>query len=76
MDVLKVLGDLRAYQAQLDQAIAIFDRLARNRGKRGRPVRASSARRPVSQAARQRMAAAQRKRWALVRKKKTAKPKS
>jgi hypothetical protein len=75
MDVLKVLGDLRAYKAQLDQAIAIFDRLAHNRGKPGRPVRAPSARRPVSPAARKRMAAAQRKRWAAVRKKKAGKSK-
>ena len=76
MDVLKVLGDLRAYKAELDQAIAIFDRLAHNRGKRGRPLRAPSARRPVSAAARQRMAAAQRKRWAAARKSKAAKSKS
>jgi hypothetical protein len=69
MDVLKVLADLRAYKAQLDEAIAIFDRLARKRGKRGRPVKALSIRRPVSQEARKRMAAAQRKRWAAARKK-------
>jgi hypothetical protein len=67
MDVLKVLEDLRAYKTQLDQAIAVFDRLARNRGKRGRPVMKKSARRPVSQEARKRMAAAQRKRWAAAR---------
>ena len=73
MDVLKVRADLRAYKAQLDQAIAIFDQLARNRGKRGRPARVRSARRPVSPAARKRMAAAQRKRWAAVRKMKAAK---
>ena len=73
MDVLKVLGDLRAYKAQLDEAIAIFDRLARQRGKRGRPVKTPAARRSVSQEARDRMAAAQRKRWAAARKKKAAK---
>jgi hypothetical protein len=75
MDVLKVLGDLRAYKAELDRAIAIFDRLAHNRGKRGRPVLVPSARRTVSPEARQRMAAAQRKRWAAARKS-NAKPKS
>lgn len=74
MDVLKVLEDLRSYKAQLDQAIAIFDRLAHNRGKRGRPVLVPSARRKVSAAARERMAAAQRKRWAT--RKRNAKPKS
>jgi hypothetical protein len=67
MDVLKVLEDLRAYKTQLDQAIAVFDRLARKRGKRSRPLRKESARRPVSQEARKRMAAAQRKRWAAAR---------
>ena len=74
MDVLKVLGDLRTYKVELDRAIAIFDRLAHNRGKRGRPVLVPSARRTVSAAARKRMAAAQRKRWAETRKSKAAKP--
>jgi hypothetical protein len=68
MDVAKVLADLRAYKAQLDEAIAIFDRLAHQRGKRGRPVGVPSKRRPVSAEARERMAAAQRKRWAATRK--------
>jgi hypothetical protein len=76
MDVIKVLGDLRAYKAELDRAIAIFDRLAHDRGKRGRPLLVPSARRTVSAAARKRMAAAQRKRWAVVRKSKAAKPKA
>jgi len=76
MDVLKVLGDLRAYKAELDRAIAIFDRLAHDRGKRGRPLLVPSARRTVSAAARKRMAAAQRKRWAAIRKGNAAKPKS
>jgi hypothetical protein len=67
MDVLKVLRDLRAYKTQLDQAIVVFDRLARNRGKRGRPVGKESARRPISPEARKRMAAAQRKRLADAR---------
>jgi hypothetical protein len=67
MDVAKVLSDLRAYKAQLDEAIAIFDRLARQRGKRGRPIGAASKRRPVSPEARERMAAAQTKRWAAAR---------
>ena len=39
MDILKVLVELRAYKAQLDEAIAVLDRLARRRGeKRGRPL--------------------------------------
>ena len=76
MDVLKVLEDLRSYKAELDLAIAIFDRLAHNRGKRGRPVLVPSTRRRVSAQARERMAEAQRKRWAKTRKGKAAKPKS
>ena len=76
MDVAKVLADLRAYKVQLDEAIAIFDRLAHNRGKRGRPIGIRSVRRPVSPEARKRMAAAQRKRWAAARKVKEIKPKS
>jgi hypothetical protein len=68
MDVAKVLTDLRAYKAQLDEAIAIFDRLAHQRGKRGRRIGVPSKRRAVSAEARQRMAAAQRKRWAAARK--------
>ena len=75
MDVAKVLTDLRAYKTQLDEAIAIFDRLAHQRGKRGRPIGTPSKRRPVSAEARQRMAAAQRKRWAATRKA-SAKPKA
>lgn len=76
MDVVKVLADLRVYRAQLDEAIAIFDRLAHNRGKRGRPIGVRPVRRLVSPEARQRMAAAQRKRWAAARKAKTAKAKA
>jgi hypothetical protein len=68
LDVAKVLADLRAYKAQLDEAIAIFDRLAHQRGKRGRPIGLASKRRPVSAEARERMAAAQSKRWAAARK--------
>jgi hypothetical protein len=75
MDVAKVLSDLRAYKAQLDEAITIFDRLAHQRGKRGRPIGAPSKRRPVSSEARERMAAAQSKRWAAARRA-TAKTKS
>jgi len=75
MDVAKVLSDLRAYKVQLDEAIAIFDRLAHQRGKRGRPVGVPSKRRPVSAEARERMAAAQSKRWAAARRA-NAKPKA
>jgi hypothetical protein len=44
MDVVNVLADLRVYKAQLDEAIAALDRLARRRGeKRGRPLGPPSA---------------------------------
>ena len=39
MDVQKVLVELRAYKAQLDETIGVLDRLAHQRGeKRGRPL--------------------------------------
>ena len=66
--LLKFCQDLRAYKAQLDEAIAIFDRLGSPAGQARAPVGVPSKRRPVSAEARERMAAAQRKRWAAARK--------
>ena len=79
MNIPKVIADLRQYKAQLEQAIAALDRLARKRGaKRGRPPKwmpkASEPRtRKFSAATRMRMAAAQRRRWAALRKSKDPK---
>jgi hypothetical protein len=76
MNIPKVIADLRQYKAQLEQAIAALDRLARKRGgRRGRPpkwmAQASQPRtRKFSAATRMRMAAAQRRRWAKQRKSK------
>jgi len=75
MNIPKVIADLRQYKAQLEQAIAALDRLARKRGKRGRPPKwmADAAQPPArkfSAATRMRMAAAQRRRWAALRKSK------
>ena len=79
MDIPKVIADLRRYKAELEQAIAALDRLARKRGgQRGRPPKwiaeaRQRTKRPFSAATRMRMAAAQRKRWAALRKSKGAK---
>jgi hypothetical protein len=78
MNIPKVIADLRQYKAQLEQAIAALDRLARKRGKRGRPPKwmADAAQPPArkfSAATRMRMAAAQRRRWAALRKSKDSK---
>jgi hypothetical protein len=44
MDVQKVLVELRAYRAQLDETIGVLDRLAHRRGeKRGRPLQMPAA---------------------------------
>jgi hypothetical protein len=44
MDIQKVLVELRAYRAQLDEAIGVLDRLAHRRGeKRGRPLQMPAA---------------------------------
>jgi hypothetical protein len=79
MDILKMLGDLRAEREQIEQAIMAIERLAAGtRGKRrGRPpawmskateevveTATFSTKRTMSAAARKRMADAQKKRWA------------
>jgi hypothetical protein len=74
MNIVKVVTELKAYLAQIEEAIAALEGLARRRGKRrGRPPKWLSAgphvqKRVVSEASRKKMAAAQRRRWKLVRK--------
>ena len=76
MNISKVIADLKEYKAELEQAIAALDRLARKRGvKRGRPPKwmteADKEPRPTrkfSAGTRMRMAAAQRRRWEAHRK--------
>ena len=73
MNVVKVIEELRAYRAQIEEAITALESLARRRGKRrGRPPKWLASqprkRREFSAATKKKMAAAQRKRWALVRK--------
>jgi hypothetical protein len=74
MDILKVIEELRAYRAQIEEAIAALENLARRRGKRrGRPPKwlstgTQATTRVMSEATRKKMAAAQRKRWAAHRK--------
>ena len=78
MNIPKVIADLRQYKAELEQAIEALDRLARKRGRRGRPPKSLSKAaeprtRKFSAATRMRMAAAQRRRWAARRKSKDSK---
>ncbi len=78
MDVNKVIEDLRAYRAQIDEAIAALEGLARRREKkRGRPPKwmsdANAPVRAVSEETKKKMAVAQKRRWAASRRGKTTK---
>lgn len=77
MEIMKMLAELRAEQAALDEAIAVLSRMAAARpGRRGRPpawlsaARGSSGatttgpKRVMSEETRKKMARAQKKRWA------------
>ena len=74
MNIVKVVMELKTYLAQIEEAIAALEGLARRSGKRrGRPPkwisdRPQGQKRVVSEASRKKMAAAQRKRWRLARK--------
>ncbi len=80
MDLLKMIAELRAEKAAIEDAMAVLERLAHTRGKRqGRPpvwlsvVRGANgngtrAPRVFSAETRKRMAEAQKKRWAAYRK--------
>jgi hypothetical protein len=87
MELLKMIAELRAERASVDEALAVLERLARSQGKRrGRPpawlkiVGGAAAgnhevegrTRVFSDDTRRRMAEAQKKRWAAYRKAKTA----
>jgi hypothetical protein len=77
MNIVQVIGDLREYRAQIDQAIMALEKLARERGKkRGRPPKWMSEvptkKRQFSEETKKKMAAAQKRRWAAVRKQKKA----
>jgi len=85
MDILKIIAELHAERAAIDEALLTLQRLARTRGnRRGRPpawmalVRGSSPSperrtRTLSAETRKRMAEAQKRRWAAYRKAKEAK---
>ena len=78
MEIVKMLADLRAEQAALDEAIAVLARMAAAQpGRRGRPPAWLSAakggrgsagadrpKRVMSDETRKKMARAQKKRWA------------
>ena len=79
MDILKMIAELRAEKAAIDDAVAVLERLATTRGKRrGRPpvwmsvIRGGKTsekpQRVFSAETRKRMAEAQKKRWAAHRK--------
>jgi hypothetical protein len=79
MDILKMIAELQAERAAVDDALIVLERLAHTRGKRrGRPplwmsvVRnngpALKTTRAFSADTRKKMAEAQKKRWAVYRK--------
>ena len=78
MDIGKMLSDLRAERAAVEESILVLERLALGRGKRrGRPPAWLTAATPPSRVkkaytrsteTRARMARAQRRRWAKARK--------
>jgi hypothetical protein len=85
MDLPKMIAELRAERAGIEDALVVLERLARSHGKRrGRPPnwmlvqRAASVRagerktRVLSAEVRKKMAEAQKKRWAAYRKGKGA----
>jgi hypothetical protein len=80
MDILKMIADLHAERAAIDEALVVLQKLARGRsGRRGRPpawmalvkggsVNLDKTTRTLSPETRKRMAEAQRRRWAAYRK--------
>jgi hypothetical protein len=76
MDVLKMIAELRAEKAAVEQTLILLEQLARRQGgkRRGRPPLFLSKgpgirkRKPFSEETKKRMAASQRKRWAAYRK--------
>jgi hypothetical protein len=83
MDLLKMIAELRAERAGIEDALVVLERLARSHGKRrgrppnwmlvqrvaGSPVQAGERKtRVLSAEVRKKMAEAQKKRWAAYRK--------
>ena len=62
MNVTKLISDLKEYQVQLDEAIAVLERLAGGRSATAAPKRKMSA------ATKNKMAEAQKRRWEAHRK--------
>jgi hypothetical protein len=74
MDILKMIAELRAEKAAIENSLIVLERLARGQGKRrGRPPlymtgpTSARKRRPFSEETKRKMAAAQRRRWAAYR---------
>lgn len=84
MELLKMIAELRAERAAVDEALNVLERLARSQGKRrGRPPAwlkivggaahtLENRTRVFSDDTRKRMAEAQKRRWAAYRKAKAA----
>lgn len=83
MDVSKMLAELRAEKAAVEEALIILERIARGQGgRRGRPPSylsgptasdsAPRKRKPFSEATKKKMRESQRKRWAKFRKEQKA----
>jgi hypothetical protein len=73
MDIIKILAELRAEKAAIDETIVVLERLLGDRAvKTARGVPAGAKRRPFSAETKKRMAVAQKKRWAAYRKTKKA----
>jgi hypothetical protein len=77
MNITKILVELRAEMAAIDEAVVVLERLLGGRSlKAAKGSTTGSKRRPFSAETKKRMALAQKKRWAKFRKTKKAAPKS
>ena len=77
MNIIKILAELRAELAVIDEAIAVLEPLAGGHKTTSRAARGPAAvrkRRPFSEETKKKMALAQKKRWAAYRKTKKAPP--
>jgi hypothetical protein len=71
MNITKILADLRAEMAAIDEALIVLERLAQGRAGATRVgLPPGYKRRPFSEETRKKMAIAQRRRWAAYRKNK------
>ena len=77
MNILKLLAELRAEMAVIDEAIAVLEPLAggsTSTRRAGRAPATARKRRPFSEETKKKMALAQKRRWAAYRKSQKAAP--